>query len=222
MASLIVSGSSGKEFAIHPAQVVAARCTRIIDLGTHDSEFEGKKKKKHEVAFCFESSELMPETEGDYAGKPFMMIQRYTFSLSDKANLRKALESWRGRPFTPAELDGFNLHNVLGKGCMLNITHSDGAKTKGKIYANVTSIMPLMKGMAAPEAVGEMVFFSLSDFVQAAYDSLSEYFQKVIADSDEYKAMGKPAPAAPAPATSSGKVPPARTPAADFDDDIPF
>ena len=215
MASLIVSGNSGKEFTIHPAGVFAARCTRIIDLGTHDTEWEGKKKKSHKIAFAFESAELMGDDEGEFAGKPFLIVQRYTASLGAKANMRADLESWRGRKFTPAEIEAFDLHNVLGKACFVNMVHSDSDKS-GKVYSNIASIMPLPAGMTAPKAVGELIFFSMSDFDQDTYDKLGEYYKKTIAESDEYKAMFAPKPAA------SSKPAPKQTAAELQDADIPF
>lgn len=218
MSSLIVSAKGGgKDFAIHPACVTAARCTRIIDMGTHDGEWKGKAKKTHKIVFCFESAELMDEDQGEYAGLPFLIIQRYTASLSDKAVMRKDLESWRGRKFTPAELDAFDLHNVLGKACMLNMVHSDPVAGTGKVYSNVGAIMPLPAGMTAPKAVGELIFFSLSQFDQAVYDGLSDYLKGEIAKSDEYKAMFAPAKGGSTPKTAAIKPP------ADLDDDdIPF
>lgn len=221
--SLIVSAKgAGKDFAIHPAMVTAARCTRIIDLGTVDGEFKGKPKKIHKIMFAFESAELMPETEGEYAGKPFLVIQRYTASLSEKGLLRPALESWRGRKFTPAELDAFDLKNVLGKACMLNIVHTD-PDDKGKVYANLSAIMPLPKGMTAPEAVGDLVFFSCSDFSQEAFDKLSDNLKEQIKKSDEYKELfpsGAPAAKlASKPVQSAAKPAPADNLQ---DDDIPF
>lgn len=216
--SLIVSAKGGKDFAIHPAGATAARCTRIIDMGTVDGEYKGKAKKSHKILFAFESAELMPDTEGEYAGKPFLIMQRYTASLSEKGLLRPALESWRGRPFTAAELEAFDLRNVLGKPCMANVVHT----TKdGKTYANLASIMPLPKGMVAPEAVGELVFFSFGDFRQADFDKLSDGLKEQIKKSDEYKAMfpnGGPAKAA-GPAQSSTKSAPVDD---NMDDDIPF
>lgn len=216
MASLIVSGTSGgRDFEIHPAGVFAARCTRIIDLGTIDGDYQGKPKKQHDIVFCFESAQLMGDDAGEFAGKPFLITQRWTASLGEKANMRKALESWRGRKFTPAEIEAFDLHNVLGKPCFVNMVHTDPAQGK-KVYSNIASIMPLPAGMTAPKAVGELVFFSLSDYDQGAFDKLSEYYQKRIAESDEYKTMfggAKP---------TAGK---AGAPAADpniLDDDIPF
>jgi hypothetical protein len=214
MASLTVSAKGGgKDFSIHPAGVYAARCTRIIDVGTHDTEYKGEKKKSHKIILCFESSELMGEDEGEFAGKPYLIINRYTASLSDKAVMRRDLESWRGRKFTPAELSAFNLSNVLGKVCMVNMIHSDPA-ANGKVYSNASSIMPLPAGMQAPAAVGELSFFSLEEFDQAAFDKLSDYYKELIKTSDEYKAMFAPkAPVKQAPTKAAASI---------DDDDIPF
>lgn len=213
MSSLIVSGNSGKDFTIHPGGVFAARCTRIIDLGTHDTEWEGKAKKQHKIVFAFESAELMGDDQGEFAGKPFLILQRYTASLGTKAKMRGDLESWRGRPFTPAEIEAFDLHNVLGKACMVNMIHSE--PSGGKVYSNVKAIMPLPAGIPAPKAVGPLVFFSLSDFDNAVYEGLSEYYRTEIAKSDEYKAMfgGKSASKAAAKQEAVAEI---------QDDDIPF
>ena len=194
MTSLIVSAASGgQDFEIHPEGPTAARCTRIIDLGTVDGEWKGKKKKDHKIVFCFESAVLLGDSAGEFAGQPYLITQRYTASLGDKANMRKSLESWRGRKFTEAELEAFDLKNVLGKACMLNMVHSD--PKAGKVYSNIATMMPLPAGMTAPQAVGKLVFFSLSAFDQEVYDGLSDYYKEAIAGSDEYKALksGKPA-----------------------------
>lgn len=213
MASLIVSAKGGKEFSIHPAGVFAARCTRIIDLGTHDGEWEGKAKKTRKITFCFESAELMGDDEGEYAGKPFLITTRYTASLSDRATMRKDLESWRGRAFTPAELDSFDLKNVLGKACFVNMIHSD--PIAGKTYSNIKAIMPLPGGMSAPKAVGDLIFFSTAEFDKDTYEKLGDYYKKVISESDEFKALfGTKSTVKPAP--GKAVVPPID------DDDIPF
>lgn len=193
MASLIVSGNTGgKDFTIHPAGVFPARCTRIIELGTTNTEWEGKAKKSRKIAFSFESAELMGQDEGEFAGKPYLITARFTASLGEKANMRKSLEAWRGRKFTPVELEAFNLHNVLGKPCMVNMVHGNG--DQGKVYSNIASMMPLPAGLTAPQAVGPLIFFSLAEFDQKVYDSLTDYYKRAIAESDEYKALfGKPA-----------------------------
>lgn len=78
--------------------------------------------------------------------------QRVVGSLHAKAGLRKFLESWRGRPFTAEELAGFDLKAVVGLTCLVGIVH----EAKGdKVYANLSSVMKLPKGMPAP--AGEIV-----------------------------------------------------------------
>lgn len=70
-------------------------------------------------------------------------------TLNEKSALRKDLEIWRGKKFTPDELSsGFDVEQMIGRGCQVQITHrpSDG----GKIFANVTAIIPLGKGQINP------------------------------------------------------------------------
>jgi len=55
----------------------------------------------------------------------------------------------RGRPFSFDELVGFDLENLIGVACALNIV----AKTskKGKVFSNIAGIMPLPKSMTKIE-----------------------------------------------------------------------
>lgn len=203
--SLVVSAKSqGADFQPHPSGVYPARCTRIIDLGRQEANFKGQAKLVHKILFAFESSEPMPD--GEKKGEPFLITTRYTASLSDKAILRKDLESWRGRKFSSAELEAFDLKAVLGKPCLLNMIHNDEG---GKTYANISSIMPLAASMTAPQARGELLFLSLAAFDKSVFDKLSDKLKETIAKSPEYQAIlaGKPA--------GQGSM-------SDMDDDIPF
>jgi hypothetical protein len=66
----------------------------------------------------------------------------YTLSLNEKANLRKDLESWRGKAFSDAEIEnGFDIEKLIGANCYLNIAQND----KGKSV--ISAINPLPKGM---------------------------------------------------------------------------
>jgi hypothetical protein len=75
-------------------------------------------------------------------GRPFELAPLYTASLHEKAKLRKDLESWRGRAFTPEELKGFDLEKLIGANCQIQVVH---AKVGEKVYANVAAIVPLSK-----------------------------------------------------------------------------
>ena len=71
------------------------------------------------------------------------MIQtgEMTISLNEKSKLFKTLTSWNGTmPFS-----GFDTETMVGKGATLNIIHK--TSQKGREYADISAIMPVMAGM---------------------------------------------------------------------------
>jgi hypothetical protein len=54
-----------------------------------------------------------------------IIAKQFTLSLNEKANLRADLASWRGRDFTPEEIRGFDLKNILGHWAMISVTASE-------------------------------------------------------------------------------------------------
>ena len=62
--------------------------------------------------------------------KDGLIAKEYTVSLNEKANLRKDLESWRGKEIQPTELEGFDMTNLLGVQCTLQIMHNDNGYAK--------------------------------------------------------------------------------------------
>lgn len=197
--------SGGKEFEQAPAGNYVARCIGMIDIGTHQSDYQGKTTYARKVVVRFElPTELMQD--GDYAGKPFIVGKYYTASLSEKANLRKDLESWRGRPFTDEELMGFDSKNILDKPCMVNIVHTE----KGK--AKIASVAPVPRGLEVPPRVNDILYLSLErdEFKRETFDGLSDYWKGEIMKSPEWAEL---------------QDRPARKPATKFDEmesDIPF
>ena len=65
--------------------------------------------------------------------------QDYTASACDEKGEapQDVWQAWRGRAFTPGELMGFDLANVVGVPCMVSIVHASGRK--GGTFANVAS-----------------------------------------------------------------------------------
>ena len=142
----IVVKDSGSDFKPAPAGLHQGVCVDIVDLGMVKSSFGGEEKEQWKVRLVWQIDERDAETE-----KRFIVSNRYTASLHEKANLRKALESWRGRAFLPEELRGFDLENVLGANCQLQVIH---ASKDGKTYANIAAIVPLAKGTPQLEPEG--------------------------------------------------------------------
>ncbi len=202
-----VSDNGGKEFEQAPAGTHIGRCVRLIDLGTQFGEYKGDPTSARKVVVTWELPNALM-TEGEYAGKPFLVGKWYTASLGEKANLRKDLVNWRGREFTDEELRGFDIKKLLGVACMLSLTPND----KGKV--RVTGIMKLPPKTECPPQIGANIYFSLErdEFSQATFDGLSEFWQKEIQKSPEWADLqGKPGP-----------VKQSANSFADMESDIPF
>ncbi len=192
-------GSGSTDFEPAPAGTHIARCFRIIDIGTHHGEYDGKPNVRNQVIVGFELPNEMEEFNGER--QPFIVFKFYTNSLGEKANLRKDLEAWRGRPFSTEELIRFDLATILGKPCMVTVVHKDKK-------ARIAGVSGLPKGIECPPAFNKSSAFWIDEWNQAAFDALPEGFKKFVRASDEYK---KDHGDAVAPAVTD-----------DIEDDIPF
>lgn len=188
----------------------AAACYRVIDLGTQDTTYKGATKRQRQVLITWElfCDEKMED------GRPFSIGKKYTWSMGEKANLRKDLEMWRGKAFAEADFDektGFQIESILDKPCLLTIVHEEKSE---KTYANVKAISRLPKGMTvgAPTNSAVFVWLTPDQFDKGQFDKLSDNLKAMIEKSPEYKAVttGKPVEHA------------AQTSNLDPDDEIPF
>lgn len=141
--ALMVTGESNKSYEPIPLGPQQAVCAFVEDIGTHEGSYQGKPIARRQVVICWELAETM--TQGEGAGKPFLVSKFYTLSLNEKATLRHDLNAWRGRDFTEEELKGFDLESIIGVNCMLNMV--EHKKQDGSVTQKIGSIMPPMKNM---------------------------------------------------------------------------
>lgn len=151
----------------------AAVCYAVIDLGVHFSEVW--QKEQHKILLIWETDEEMTTADGEQ--KPKAISKEFVLSLHEKSELYKTLVSWRGRAFTPDELNGFDMKNVLGAPCLLNIV---SVEKNEKTYSNIGGITPLMKGQATPELVNKKVYFELSKDTIGQIDDLPKWIGEKI------------------------------------------
>lgn len=135
---MAIIATEGKKFKPAPAGLQPSVCVDIVDLGEEPNSFKAG-ALQHKIRVVWQIDTVDPET-----AKPFIVSRKYTISLSEKATLRKDLESWRGREFSRDELQGFDLEKLIGVCCQLMIVH---AEKDGTTYGNVQTIVPLSKGM---------------------------------------------------------------------------
>ncbi len=144
----ILAKSSDKEFEKFPLPdegTVQAVCAGVWDLGMQKTVYNGNEKIQHKVVIAWEINQMIDSPESEYHGKPYMLSKTYTLSLFENATLRRDLQSWRGKEFTEAEINaGVDVEKLYGVNCLVGVAHV----TKGdKTYANITSILPLLKGV---------------------------------------------------------------------------
>jgi hypothetical protein len=192
--------NNGGDYENPPSGMHNAVCYRVIDLGTQESEYQGNKTVKRQIVISWEIDELMKD------GKRFTVSSFYTASLNEKSKLRPMLESWRGRPFTEVELEGFNLENIIGKPCMVNLVENE----KGKM--RVASVSPLPKGMQAITLTNATEHFDLDKFNDVQFNDLPDGLKKIIVLSPEYKHANSGGHVSDGPSSFGD----------DLDDSIPF
>jgi len=134
----VVRAPQSKEFTPAPQGLHRAVCVDVLDSWTEErpQEFGGGLVEK--TRLVWEIDEQMDD------GRRFLVSQFYTASLHEKAKLRQHLEAWRGRTFSEEELNGFDLENVIGVPCQLQVIHH--TNKAGKTYANVQAVVPPGKG----------------------------------------------------------------------------
>ena len=194
MSFIVEASGGGREFKTVPAGTHLARLYRIVDLGTQTSQFDGGEvKMQRKVMFGWEihgeddnGAPLLTEE-----GKPMAVFKNYTLSWNEAATLRKDLQAWRGTPWTDKEAARFDLKNVLGQWCMLNVLHRPGNKD-GKMFANVAGISPVpgfLKKQGLPEGHNELQMFRLGDPDWELFETFSKGLKAKIESSPEYKAL---------------------------------
>lgn len=143
---LVLKESSNRELA--PEGQFIAVCVDVVDLGMVETVWEGTKRMTAKCRVVFE----LGETRAD--GSRFLVSRRFTASLNEKAALRKFLEDWRGKKFTPEELAGFDTEKLIGQPAVVQIVHNTSGD---KTYDDLTVALRPMKGLALIKPSGKYV-----------------------------------------------------------------
>ena len=196
-----------RTYELVPAGNHVARLYSVIHLGTNSFEYMGELKKSDKVRLTFElCNERKVFKEGDEP-KPFSISREFGLTMGKKSNLRPFVESYIGTTLSDEEAYGFDLEDLLGMSCLLNVVHAE----KGdKVFANIKSASPLPKGMEAPELFNEKVVIDvdttpfdqieqLPDFIKDKMKSSEEYRERVAKNQDAGVAPAEEAPIPPKP-----------------------
>lgn len=132
----IIARDNQTQFAPAPEGLHQAVCVDVVDKGLVD----GPWGPKPTIQIRWQLECVNEDT-----AKRHMAVMNFNLTLNEKANLRKILKAWRGRDFTKDELEGFDLENLIGANCQVQIIHK--LSDNGNTYGNVQAVVPLGKGM---------------------------------------------------------------------------
>ena len=177
---------------------------RIIYIGTVEGEYKGEPNSSYKVDLTWElNNEMKVWKEGEVA-KPIVLSKSYTLSMAPKSNLLPIVEGIVGG-LSQEEADYFDLDDLLGKVCLLNVIHGVSEKT-GKKYENV-STSKIMKGIPAPSPFNKQAILSYQDWNEEMFKALPQWMREKMETTPEYKKMKKGS-YAEGPETVDIKVPP--------------
>jgi hypothetical protein len=169
------------DFAICPAGNHVAICNAVVDLGMQPGSGQYP-DPKHQVYIRFElpTEQIKYVKDGVEVSGPMSIGRTFTASMSEKANLRKFIESWFGKKFPNdnAAAD-FDHAALLGRRCLLNVTHTE---KDGRSYANIANATPIPKGMVADQQQhnGSLYFDLTAGDQTETFNRLPEWLQKKI------------------------------------------
>ena len=188
---MITATNSGTNYVPIAAGTYLARCFAMIQIGTIPVEYNGEIKQQNKVRISWELPTELKEFKEGEGEKPLTISKEFTLSMHEKSTLRHFLESWRGKGFTEAEANNFDVTKLLGKECMLSVIHKDKKVGTG-VYAVILSVSTLPKGMTAPPQINLNFEFSFDNFNEATFLQLPDFIKDKMKQSMEYKALKNP------------------------------
>lgn len=141
----------------HLAALVA-----IVDMGTHETEYQGVKKWQRKV-YC--AWELVAEQVAG-TNRNHVVACDLTLSLNEKAKLRKWIEARTGKPIPNG--GDYDLLSELGQKCLLSVINKDG-------YPKVEGMAAPVKGVPVPDPQTQPFAWSLSDYERDGVVNLPDW-----------------------------------------------
>lgn len=170
----MLTASSNGERELHPEGLFPAVCILMAGIGTQRTPYQnedGTDKVQKKLVLGFETEKGVISRE-------------LTMSLSEKANLRGILESWRGKKFTQEELEGFDPEVLLGKPCTIQVIHNE----KGT-FANISNVLPKTGDFKATKIAS---MYDVDSHSEKDYEKLPVWIQKKVQESFEWAKVEKP------------------------------
>jgi len=172
----ITATQANKEYQNAPVGNHIARIFSIVHEGVIPTTYMGEPKETDTVRIGWELPNEKMEN-----GQPFAVYQEYTLSMGEKANLRKLVHGIIGQGLMDAEAKSFEVTELMGRVCMLNVVHNE------KGYPKVMGAAPLPKGIDAPEAINpEFILDFDENWSEEKMSKMPQFVQDKVKSSRNY------------------------------------
>lgn len=186
----IIASNSGTNYTPVPAGTYAARCYSMIHIGTVQESYQGEDKEVNKVRITWELPTELKVFKEENGEQPYSVSKEFTLSMHEKSNLRKFLESWRGKGLTEEEAKSFDITKLMGRPCLLSIIHKKNQQ--GNDYATISSVSTLPKGMECPAQINPNYEFTWTEFNQDKFNALPDFLKEKMRGSREYRNIQQP------------------------------
>lgn len=187
MAILATTTTTPRELI--PQANYVARCYKMVEIGTVTETINNDTKELKKVLIGWEFPNDKKVFDAAKGEQPITVTEEYTLSTGEKSNLRKMLESWRGKGFSTEEAKAFDVTNVLGKACMINIIHTPKKTDPSKFYDKISSVTGIPKGMTVPPQINQTFVLSYDQWDWDKFNSLPDWIKNKMKNSNEYKSL---------------------------------
>lgn len=169
-----------------PAGTFPARVYSIIYMGTIKGEYKGTPTESYKVRISWElPTKTKVFKEGEPA-KPFSVSKELTLSMGSKSSLRPLVEGMLGVSFTDDDAKSFDVDELLGKECLLSLSHKESPNGK---YVAINSASQLPEGMTCPPAVNKPKILSYDRFDKEYFVTLPRFIQEKMEKTPEFIKM---------------------------------
>lgn len=183
--TLIPPKSEEMQRDLPPTGTHRAVLYKLVNLGTLETEWQGKPKKSHKIRLIWELSDenIEYEKDGQKVTAPFAVGRKFTLSMGDNSHLYPIVQGITGG-LTDDERWNFDVESLVGQPCLITVIHDEW---EGKKFAKVTGATKLPKGMMEPKQVNESTIWDVRKLSKEEIADLPEYIAKDMESSDEYK-----------------------------------
>lgn len=169
-----------------PQGTFPARIYSIIYMGTVKGEYKGTPTESYKVRISWElPTKTHVFKEGEQA-RPFSVSKEVTLSMGSKSSLRPLVEGILGISFTDDDAKSFDVDELLGKECLLSLSHKESPNGK---YVAINSTAQLPEGMTCPPAVNPQKILGYDRFDKEYFSTLPKFIREKMEKTPEYIKM---------------------------------